>query len=886
MTGRRVIWSIATVALAGMAVVLALLGTRGGSEAQPPSYGYTVKYVCGVFVNINLVDGTYTYTDWRTTVNVHNPTVDPVDIDKKAVPSPLEPDVGTPGTREPMSVPADGAFEIDCPEIIALLAGSSATGEAGGPVANCGDGIDNDVPPDGLIDLDDPQCFQQGFVFIRSPEEIDVVDAETAQRVADAGTPGVGHSIDVDTVKARDLPPAIAPESQAYYYSTKFVCGMADTDPAALDPLVPADYFSFIDVHNPDDDNPVTLQKKVVVSLPEGDTPVEPQYAEDVTLGPDGAFEADCTDIRQILYNIGLASAPFLEGWVVLQSPAELDVVGVYHTTEEAAIGGDGGVGLKIDKEPVQPELLTAVDWPEPEPLASFLKCYEIAGSDPEATVDLKTQFGLEAGVDVGTATRLCAPAQINGEGGLDPYFHFKCYEITGDPPGVSVNLTSMFGIELDVEVGPPHLLCEAALKEVVAPEPAPAPPGEPLPIQYKCYDITGDPAPAPPLDVLTQFGPEPGVVLGEPVALCSPAQKRYSGEEVWMGTLNLPDIKCYDIPPEVPPGYIVNLETQFGFEQGVAVGPATSLCLPVAKDVLPTPTLTPTAPTATPTLTPTAPTATPTPTETTPTPTAEAHYEWYRISHDIIDTPVPLPYVDTQFLYEDEVLPHTSESLLAPALKDGQGDLSDPHFKCYALSWMPGNEPDDPEVDVYLTTQFGSHYVHVGLAQVLCNSAQKDVIEPTPTPTVPPGPVPPPLHYKCYSITPETQLAGTVDVETQFGLEEEVEIGPASLLCAPALKNGEGDLNEPHLECFDIPVEPLDPEPEVILYDQFVPQGDYTPVFESQKLCVEAVKEFETCCQYTDPLSCDDLPPSVCEASGGESVPNSVCSVDHCVGP
>ena len=34
------------------------------------------------------------------------------------------------------------------------------------------------------------------------------------------------------------------------------------------------------------------------------------------------------------------------------------------------------------------------------------------------------------------------------------------------------------------------------------------------------------------------------------------------------------------------------------------------------------------------------------------------------------------------------------------------------------------------------------------------------------------------------------------VDLETQFGLEEGVQVGPAQQLCAPALKNGQGNLD------------------------------------------------------------------------------------------
>ena len=105
--------------------------------------------------------------------------------------------------------------------------------------------------------------------------------------------------------------------------------------------------------------------------------------------------------------------------------------------------------------------------------------------------------------------------------------------------------------------------------------------PLEPEP-HYKCYEITG-----PPLDIPvtleTQFGPEPAI-LAEPTRLCAPALK--NGEP---GDLDdYAHLKCYDeMFPGAPPGYIVTLETQFGFEPMVEVGEALRLCMPAVKDLV-----------------------------------------------------------------------------------------------------------------------------------------------------------------------------------------------------------------------------------------------------------------------------------------------------------
>jgi hypothetical protein len=106
---------------------------------------------------------------------------------------------------------------------------------------------------------------------------------------------------------------------------------------------------------------------------------------------------------------------------------------------------------------------------PTPPPPDRHWECFNIAGSDPQDVVKLETQFGVELGVAVGQATKLCAPALKNGEGSLG-FPHLKCYNITGDPPQVPlVNLTTQFGIEAGIPVGPPSLLCAPAIKTAFA---------------------------------------------------------------------------------------------------------------------------------------------------------------------------------------------------------------------------------------------------------------------------------------------------------------------------------------------------------------------------------------------------------------------------------
>jgi hypothetical protein len=101
-------------------------------------------------------------------------------------------------------------------------------------------------------------------------------------------------------------------------YAVKFVCGPPNTPVVA-----PGNYFTAINVHNPHD-QPVNFTKKVAIALPgERAGPISRFF--EAKLNPDEALEIDCPDI--------LAHAntkTFLKGFVVIRSPAELDVVAVY----------------------------------------------------------------------------------------------------------------------------------------------------------------------------------------------------------------------------------------------------------------------------------------------------------------------------------------------------------------------------------------------------------------------------------------------------------------------------------------------------------------------------------------------------------------------------
>ena len=121
-----------------------------------------------------------------------------------------------------------------------------------------------------------------------------------------------------------------APEVQAqqvlFAYSAKFVCGTRTVDAAGGSDVVRGRYATTINIHNPRFQG-VSFRKKAVLALPQRADPGRISEFVGEQLQPDGALGVDCPDIRALF---GGALPLFIEGFVVIYSPVELDVVGVY----------------------------------------------------------------------------------------------------------------------------------------------------------------------------------------------------------------------------------------------------------------------------------------------------------------------------------------------------------------------------------------------------------------------------------------------------------------------------------------------------------------------------------------------------------------------------
>lgn len=108
-------------------------------------------------------------------------------------------------------------------------------------------------------------------------------------------------------------------EAREFQYAVKVVCGKSKGVVVA-----PGEYFTAINVHNPNE-RAIDFKWKFAVALP-GDRRGPVSKFSNVRLGPDEAFEIDCPDIFQKMET----KEGFLKGFAVIESPLDLDVVGVY----------------------------------------------------------------------------------------------------------------------------------------------------------------------------------------------------------------------------------------------------------------------------------------------------------------------------------------------------------------------------------------------------------------------------------------------------------------------------------------------------------------------------------------------------------------------------
>lgn len=115
-----------------------------------------------------------------------------------------------------------------------------------------------------------------------------------------------------------------------FLYSAKFVCGKANDERI----VSPGEYFTLINVHNSSPAVPMRYLKRFALALP-GEKAGKISQVVVGGLGPDEAMSIECENIYK---HTGTSPGQFIEGFALLYSLVELDVVAVYtagHTEVE-----------------------------------------------------------------------------------------------------------------------------------------------------------------------------------------------------------------------------------------------------------------------------------------------------------------------------------------------------------------------------------------------------------------------------------------------------------------------------------------------------------------------------------------------------------------------
>ncbi|MBI4288407.1 MAG: hypothetical protein HY671_08285, partial [Chloroflexi bacterium] len=127
-------------------------------------------------------------------------------------------------------------------------------------------------------------------------------------------------------------------------------------DPA---PVVPGLYRTAVNIHNFWEKETTFLQK-VAIALPQDQERGPVTTKVKTSLRSNEAVEVDCYNVVAILEGTNSAKAEFLKGFVVIESPVELEVTAVY-TAEELQ-----EKGISIDVEQIQPHVIKQAVPPPP----------------------------------------------------------------------------------------------------------------------------------------------------------------------------------------------------------------------------------------------------------------------------------------------------------------------------------------------------------------------------------------------------------------------------------------------------------------------------------------------------------------------------------------
>lgn len=251
----------------------------------------------------------------------------------------------------PGTLPAPGEIIFDGPERpdidvqpftrYATASFYLATGEL--PKCNTsdcdGDGIPNDIDRcdqdsdgDGL-----PDCRDSDSDNDEIPDAVEGTEDSDGDGILDFRDP-VNETLCVD---------GKLQSPKSYEYATKLICGVQKEHTHMR--LAPGFYATTINIHNPNNDA-IGLCKKMALTYPPGKQKpgqILPIGAD--RLKSDEALAIDCMDIKARVFD-GNFPESYVEGFVLIQSPWQLDVQAVYSTAivdAEGRITGNSSIDVE-----------------------------------------------------------------------------------------------------------------------------------------------------------------------------------------------------------------------------------------------------------------------------------------------------------------------------------------------------------------------------------------------------------------------------------------------------------------------------------------------------------------------------------------------------------
>lgn len=146
------------------------------------------------------------------------------------------------------------------------------------------------------------------------------------------------------------FPPSVKRDHdcEMYQYAVKLVGGVGGNEPEPLQNIVaPGIYFTAVNIHNPSNCNTAQLRWRVSIAnrvgFPAGIT--TQQYS--VTIRPGQSIEIDMPDILRVTH------LKFNKGFVLIESPCELDIVAVYSVARTMETTGASGPAVAFHTERV-----------------------------------------------------------------------------------------------------------------------------------------------------------------------------------------------------------------------------------------------------------------------------------------------------------------------------------------------------------------------------------------------------------------------------------------------------------------------------------------------------------------------------------------------------